>query len=485
MSTPGTLAGLKPYPAYKDSVMPWLRQVPEHWALRRAKYFYREVDERSVTGDEELMSVSHLTGVTPRREKNVTMFLAQSNIGHKLCQPGDLVINTMWAWMAALGVARQVGLVSPSYGVYRPLASNNLLPSYADRLLRTAAYSSEYNCRSTGINSSRLRLYPDEFLRIPVLSPPESDQTAIVRFLGHVDRRIGRYIRAKQKLITLLEEQKRAIIHRAVTRGLDPSVNLRRSRVEWLGDVPKHWKELPLKRISRLDSSGSYGSELELGEEVMPVATTAQISRDGRFAVDRMPRRGFSRHDVQRYRCRPGDILVVKSSGSIFNVISGKAGIVREDTPPFIFSNFLMRIVPEYSAVEPEYLFLLLSGYLTRERVKRMVAGTTYPNLRVGEYVSAVLPVPPLPEQKAIVSAVLRETAAVERAAETAQREIDLLREYRTSLIADVVTGRLDVREAAAGLPDEADEPEAEVLAEDAGDEDVVAELLAEEEVAA
>src|SRR6266571_3654882 len=140
---------LKPYATYKDVGLPWLGSVPAHWALRRAKYFYREVDERSATGEEELMSVSHLTGVTPRREKNVTMFLAESNVGHKLCRPGDLVINTMWAWMAALGVARQVGLVSPSYGVYRPLASNNLLPDYADRLLRTAAYASEYTRRST------------------------------------------------------------------------------------------------------------------------------------------------------------------------------------------------------------------------------------------------------------------------------------------------------------------------------------------------
>jgi type I restriction enzyme S subunit len=182
---------LKPYATYKDSELPWLGRVPAHWTLRRAKYFYREADERSTTGAEELMSVSHLTGVTPRREKNVTMFLAESNVGHKLCRPGDLVINTMWAWMAALGVARQLGIVSPSYGVYRPLASNDLSPDYVDRLLRMEAYACEYTCRSTGVNSSRLRLYPEEFLRIPILSPPKVEQVAIVRFLNHIDRRIG------------------------------------------------------------------------------------------------------------------------------------------------------------------------------------------------------------------------------------------------------------------------------------------------------
>ncbi|MGZ9111929.1 MAG: restriction endonuclease subunit S, partial [Rhodoplanes sp.] len=111
---------LKPYPAYKDSGLPWLGQIPAHWEEKRAKYFFREIDERSRKGDEELLSVSHLTGVTPRSQKNVTMFRAESYVGHKLCRPGDVVFNTMWAWMGALGVARAAGIVSPSYAVYRP-----------------------------------------------------------------------------------------------------------------------------------------------------------------------------------------------------------------------------------------------------------------------------------------------------------------------------------------------------------------------------
>ena len=96
------IAGLKPYPAMKDSGVPWLGAVPEHWDLRRAKYFFRESDDRSTTGQEELLSVSHITGVTPRSAKNINMFLAESNVGYKTCRPDDVVINTMWAWMAAL-----------------------------------------------------------------------------------------------------------------------------------------------------------------------------------------------------------------------------------------------------------------------------------------------------------------------------------------------------------------------------------------------
>lgn len=139
---------LKPYADYADSGLDWLGSVPAHWGLLRAKRLFREVDERSATGKEELLSVSHITGVTPRRLKTVTMFMAESNVGHKVCRPGDLVINTLWAWMGALGVTRHTGIVSPAYGVYRPLAEAGMLPAYADYLLRTSLYAAEHQRRS-------------------------------------------------------------------------------------------------------------------------------------------------------------------------------------------------------------------------------------------------------------------------------------------------------------------------------------------------
>ena len=223
------IAGLGPYAAYANSGQDWLGSVPAHWSALRAKCLFREVDERSKTGKEELLSVSHLTGVTPRRLKTVTMFLAESNVGHKVCQPEDLVINTLWAWMGALGVTRHTGIVSPAYGVYRPIAGSGILPAYANHLLRAPMYAAEYQRRSTGVNSSRLRLYPEQFLRIPVLVPPMVEQAVIVRFLDWVNGRLERAIRAKRKVIALLNEQKQAIIHRAVTRGLHPSVSLKPS----------------------------------------------------------------------------------------------------------------------------------------------------------------------------------------------------------------------------------------------------------------
>jgi type I restriction enzyme S subunit len=468
--------GLKPYPKMKDSGVPWLGEVPEHWPTLPLKHWVRMnravLPEDTPPGYEfryvDIGSVG--TGVLTARPQRLR-FAAAPSRARRVVRNGDTIVSTVRTYLKAVYFvdAESDDLVcSTGFAVLTPPTSS--VPKFVSYVCQSNAFTDWVTAESVGI------AYPaiaeTRLGAFHVAVPPLPEQAAIVRFLDHADRRIRRYIRAKQKLIKLLEEQKQAIIHRAVTRGLDPNVRLKPSGVEWLGDVPEHWEELPLKRVSRLDNSGNYGVEPEQGEEVLPVATTAQIDRDGRFDVARMPRRGFSRAEVGRYGCRPGDILVVKSSGSIFNVISGKAGIVRSDTPRFIFSNFLMRIVADPAAIEPEYLFLLLSGYLTRERVKRMVAGTTYPNLRVGEYMSALVPVPPISEQRSITSAVSMMTTAVDHAVRSARTEIDLLREYRTRLIADVVTGKLDVREAAARLPDEAEEPELPDEIEAEGDAD-------------
>ena len=213
--------GLNPNAALKPSGASWLGDVPRGWDVLRAKYLFREVDERSSSGSEELLSVSHLTGVTPRSQKNITMFKAESYVGHKLCRPGDLVINTMWAWMGALGTSREVGIVSPAYGVYRRHNEGVLKPLYIDSLLRTRLYIDEFTRRSTGIRSSRLRLYPEEFFKVEILVPPPTEQDAILKFIAErtesLDNSIGR-IAAE---VELLREYRIRLIADVVTGKLD------------------------------------------------------------------------------------------------------------------------------------------------------------------------------------------------------------------------------------------------------------------------
>ena len=231
--------GLEPDVPLKPSGVDWLGDVPAHWEVRRAKYLYHEVNERSCTGAEELMSVSHKTGVT-QRKKTVTMFRAETNIGYKLCKPGDIVINTMWAYMAALGVARQVGLVSPSYNVYRPIDAERMNPDYIDPLLRTETYRTEYLVRSTGITVSRLRLYPDSFLDIPLLYPPVEEQTAIVAHLDQATAAIDSAIDNARRQSERMAEYRASLIAHVVTGKLDV-----RAAVNLLQEAPE--QESPVR----------------------------------------------------------------------------------------------------------------------------------------------------------------------------------------------------------------------------------------------
>lgn len=205
----------------KPSGLIGLGDIPAHWDVRPAKWFFREVDERSSTGAEELLSVSHITGVTPRAQKNVTMLMADSYVGHKVCLPGDLVINTMWAWMGALGVSSHTGLVSPAYGVYRPHADSALHRGYAHLLLRSRPYVDEYIARSTGIQSSRLRLYPEQFLRIQVVCPPPNEQLAIVAQVTSETAEAQAAIQTAQQQVKLIREFRTRLISDVVTGQLD------------------------------------------------------------------------------------------------------------------------------------------------------------------------------------------------------------------------------------------------------------------------
>ena len=209
--------GLNPDAPMKDSGIDWIGQIPAHWKVRRGKHLFREANERSEEGKEELLSVSHTTGVTARSEKTIHMFMAEDYTGSKLCQPGDVVINTMWAWMGALGVSGMSGIVSPSYGVYRPLCEDTFNPYFLEWLLRTTPFIEQYNKISTGLHSSRLRLYPHMFLGLPMAFPNRDEQDVIVTSVNKEAGKVDRAISIKQDQITALKEYKTTLINAAVT----------------------------------------------------------------------------------------------------------------------------------------------------------------------------------------------------------------------------------------------------------------------------
>lgn len=209
--------GLNPDAPMKDSGVDWIGEIPAHWEVKRAKYVFDEIDERSTTGKEELLSVSHTTGVTPRSEKNIMMFMAEDYTGSKLCQPGDVVFNIMWAWMGALGVSENHGIVSPSYGVFRSKRAGRFNNWYLEHLLRSWGYVQEYNRRSTGLHSSRLRLYAQMFFAMEIGFPTKAEQDQIEAQTKDRLSLFDRSIDATQREISTLNEFKQTLIANAVT----------------------------------------------------------------------------------------------------------------------------------------------------------------------------------------------------------------------------------------------------------------------------
>ena len=452
------IEGLKPYPGYQESGECWIGPIPASWRIRRAKFLFREIDERSKTGKEELLSVSHKTGVTPRTQKSVTMFLAESNVGHKICRPQDLVINTLWAWMAALGVSRHTGIVSPAYGVYRLTAPDQFLPRFADLLLRTPMYAAEYQRRSTGVNSSRLRLYAEYFFRIPIILPPHDEQLAIVRFLDHANRKIDGFIRAKRKLIGLLNEQKQAIIHRAVTRGLDPNAKLKPSGIPWLVEIPAHWEVRRVKQVAKI-LRGKFThrprNDPSLYDGIYPFIQTGAVARAKKFITEykqTLNERGLA-------------VSKMFPKGTLCMTIAANIGDVAILDFEACFPDSIVGFVPS-SDLNRDFLylaFLCLKAELLSD-----APVNTQGNLNVERIGVKWLPFPPLEEQQQIAAQVELETSVFATAIARTEREIALMQEYRTRLTADIVTGKLDVREAAAKLPEELDEePAADEVAEE------------------
>ncbi|MCF6313691.1 MAG: restriction endonuclease subunit S [Verrucomicrobiales bacterium] len=214
--------GLDPNLPMKDSGIEWIGKIPAHWEVKRGKFLFFESDERSGTGDEELLSVSHISGVTPRSEKDVNMFLAEDYSGSKLCHAGDVVYNIMWAWMGALGVSPCTGIVSPSYGVYRQ-RTETFDDQYLEWLLQSLRFCEYYNKVSTGLHSSRLRFYSHMFMNMFIGFPPLKEQRIIVGFVTKNSERIDSAILETEQQIEKLKEYRATLIDSAVTGKINVS----------------------------------------------------------------------------------------------------------------------------------------------------------------------------------------------------------------------------------------------------------------------
>ena len=441
-----------PYPAYKPSGVPWLGNVPEHWHVQQLGRIGRFSKGTGGTKEDEVpegipcirygdLYTSHEFHIRTTRsfvdEANVTKYtplrygdILFAGSGETIDEIGKSAVNLIESRVCCGG----------DVIIFRPdIEIDATFSGYAIDCPQSQIQKSEM-----GKGITVMHIYGNQLKYLSIPLPPLPEQRAIVRYLDHVDGRIRWYVDAKEKLVALLEEEKQAVVNWAVTRGLDPNVPLKPSGVDWLGDVPEHWE---VRRSKRLFSPRK---ELARPDDVQMSATQAH----GVIPQDEYERRvgrrvvKISLHLEKRRHVEVDDFVI--------SMRSFQGGLERAWATGCIRSSYI--VLRPIIEVDVEFF-----SYVFKSQAYIRVLQSTANFIRDGQdlnfnnYCAVDLPFPTVAEQRNIAVALREETAKIDAAITRARRQIELLREYRTRLIADVVTGKLDVREAASQLPDESD----------------------------
>ena len=458
--------GLKPYPAIKESGVVWLGDVPAHWQVRRLGQIGNFSKGRGGNKDDEVpagipcVRYGDLYTTHEHFIEQSRSFVSSEKAGeYTPIKYGDVLFAASGETIEEIGKSA-VNLIDSEA---RCGGDVILFRPYRRMEARYLGYATDCQPVATqkaimGRGITVIHIYTDQLKRLGVSLPPLPEQAAIVRFLDHVDRRIRRYIRAKEKLIALLEEQKQSIIHQAVTGRIDvrtgqPYPAYKPSGVEWLGEVPAHWEVLPLCAVGKPKSVTD-----QQHRELLSVYLDRGVIR---FSEVQEKRTNVTSEDLSKYQAvDPGDFVLNNQQAWRGSVgVSFLSGIV---SPAYLVLSLDSKLLASYTNLVFRERVMVAQYLLCSRGVGSIQRNLYWPQLK-----RVTLTLPPLSEQTAIVR-FLKETAvAIDDGVARAQREIDLLREYRTRLIADVVTGKLDVREATAALPevdpladdDEADDP--------------------------
>lgn len=432
------------YTKYKNSTVSWLGDIPEHWEIRRIKYVFQEHDSRSETGKEDLLSVSQYTGVTKKSDKvaeGESISNAKTLEGYKIVEKGNLVINIMLAWNGSLGISKYNGIVSPAYCVYRNFIGDE---RYFGYLFKTKNAKQEFKKQSTGIIDSRLRMYTDSFFNIKTALPPKQEQTTIANFLDYKTEKINRFIKKKKQLIELLNEQKAANINQSVTKGINPNVTMKDSGIEWLGEIPVHWEIRKLK--SQLEIFGRIGYRgykttdlVDKGEGAITISPSNM--KDFYMQFDECSYLSWEKYEESpEIKIYNMDILFVKT-GSTYGKASLVEGLIEKATinPQIVvFKNIQLN---------ETYLWYQLKTQSIKTQVELSVVGGTIPTISQSKIGAYSIVVPPKSEQKLIVDYIESEISVIDKTISTIEKEITLVEEYKTALIAEAVTGKIDVRD--------------------------------------
>jgi type I restriction enzyme S subunit len=415
--------------AVENTKTSWLGEFPAHWEMLRIKNLFLEMDSRSETGNEELLSVSYHTGVYLKREsldnEDDHLTNAASLLGYKKVAKGDLIINIMGAWNGRLGISAYDGITSPAYCVYRLKGNNN--PEYYGYLFRTSMYVTEFLKYSAGIGTGYLRLYSDKFFSIFTVVPPKDEQDEIVQYIKEQEEKINLFIQKKQRFIELLKEQRQSVIDLAITQGTNRNVNLVDSGEKWIGKIPQNWQLRKLKFCVSLNSNEIDENEIE--EEVFKIALENIDNWTGKF-IDT----GNPQFEGKGVPFKAGDILFNKLRPYLAKAFIAKSS-------GFCVGELLV-LTPNAEYFTSEFLFQRLMTSEFIDIVNSTTYGAKMPRASWNFIGNLKIPIPPIEEQKQIVSHIKTETATIDTTIAKAEREIELIREYKEAMIAEAVIGK-------------------------------------------
>jgi len=440
---------LKPYPAYMPAGVPWLQQVPEHWEVSPGLSHLRFKQEKNKgMVEKQVLSLSYGRIVIKPKEK-LTGLVPESFETYQIVGPGDIIVRATDLQndrtSLRIGEVKDRGIITSAYLCLN--VHNGMVPSFGYYLIHAYDLMKVLYGFGSGL---RQNLDWKDFKRMPLAVPPPEEQHLIVRYLHALDAKVKRYIRTKRTLIARLQEQKQAIIQRAVTRGLDPNVKLKPSGVEWLGEVPEHWEVLRCRFLFReIDKRSIHGKETHLSmSQTLGLVPSEQV--ENRTLVSESYAGGKL--------CATNDLVLnrLKAHLGVF-ALAPQEGVICPDYSVFRGKRPMVMRYFEQVLRSPDCRHEL------RIRAKGIVEG--FWRLYTDDFNDIFLPVPPVDEQAAILSAMDEDLKGVHEAIRRIENEIALMQEYHTRLIADVVTGAVDVREAAKTMEDVA--PVEEALADE------------------
>jgi type I restriction enzyme S subunit len=405
-------AAFKPYPKYKPSGVEWLGDVPEHWEVTKLKRMFSERDERSATGAETLLSVSSYTGVTPKADKLAEGDLlsrAESLEGYKVCHTNDLVINIMLAWNRGLGVTSHHGIVSPAYAVFKLLDESD--PKFLHYLFRSKRYLLYFKSFSSGVIDSRLRLYPEVFLSLFCSLPSVLEQNAIANFLDSETAKIDEIVKELDDLIALANEE--------VSSMVFSSTKSRQMRLAWATN-----------EVSRPLAVGAEGTFTKIG-----------LLNRGRGLFHKDPSESNEMGDSDFFFVEEGDCII---SGQF--AWEGAVALADKEDTGCVVSHRYPVIRGKEGVALTEYIYALLctthGNFLLNDN-SRGAAGRNRP-LNIRTLLREKVPIPDIATQERVARAVHKKKEVLK---EVKVMKV-LLDEYRTSLIHEAVTGKIDLRNA-------------------------------------